>query len=73
MRFGGMAMELDTKVKTRISTLNEEMDSIHSANSLCWGKQEHTRMAMAEYQFRIERLDEIRTELTQLRAWAKVA
>jgi hypothetical protein len=65
-------MELDAKAKVRIASLNEEMDSIHHANSLYWGKQGHSRMAIAEYQFRNERLDKIRAELTQLRTWNKI-
>jgi hypothetical protein len=52
----------------RIAVLNEEMDTIHCANSLYWNAgQSHPLAARVEYQFRKKRLDNIRIELTHLR------
>jgi hypothetical protein len=53
---------------SRIAVLNEEMDAIHCANSLYWNAgQTCTLAARAEYQFRKERLENIRIELAHLR------
>ena len=62
-------MEPDSRTAARIAALNEEMDAIHYANSLYWkqGKSQ-TLAAKAEYQFRNERLEQIREELAQLRS-----
>lgn len=60
-------MENDVK-KTRIATLNEEMDAIHSANSAYWKHSNPTVAARAEYQHRLDRLEEIRRELAQLQS-----
>jgi hypothetical protein len=62
-------MQPDAKRKARIAALNEEMDAIHAANGAYWraGKQ-HTRTEKAEYHFRQDRLDKIRSELAQLRS-----
>jgi hypothetical protein len=60
-------MERDSKEK-RIAALREEMDAIHAANRLYWqAGEEHTLAERAEYQFRQDRLDKIRSELAQLR------
>jgi|HubBroStandDraft_1064217.scaffolds.fasta_scaffold00017_81 hypothetical protein len=60
-------MEPEVKEKVRIAALSEEMDAIHAANSLYWqaGKV-HTLAERAEYQFRQDRLDKIRSELALL-------
>jgi hypothetical protein len=59
--------EIATRVK--IAALTSEMDAIHSANSLYWGQGEAaTHKARAEYRRRLDRLEEIRKELTQLRS-----
>ena len=60
-------MEPDAKTKARIVALLEEMEAIHYANSLYWKQgTAQTLAARAEYQLRIERLEKIRDELTQL-------
>jgi hypothetical protein len=62
-------MEIDAKKKARIAALNEEMDGIHFVNSLYWQRGEAvTSRARAEYQRRLDRLEEIRAELAQLRS-----
>ena len=61
-------MALDEK-NARIAYLNEEMDAIHYANSLYWNQgKSQTIAARAEYHFRLNRLEKIRTELDQLRS-----
>ena len=62
-------MEIDAKKKARIAALNEEMDGIHFVNSLYWrlGKA-NTSEERSEYQRRLDRLEEIRKELRQLRS-----
>jgi hypothetical protein len=57
----------DAKTNLRIAALNEEMDTLHYANSLYWRQgQYHNSDAKALYQFRQDRLDQIRSELAQL-------
>jgi hypothetical protein len=58
--------ELATRVK--IAALNSEIDAIYSANSFYWKQGEAaTHKARAEYRQRLDRLEEIRKELAQLR------
>jgi hypothetical protein len=61
-------MQTGTPTNAKITALLEEMHSIHVANSLYWKqpKQDQTREARAEYQRRQDRLEEIRSELSQL-------
>jgi len=60
-------MEPDVIEGPRLATLREEIDAIHWANSLFWRHREaHTRAAIAAYQSRQERLDQIRGELARL-------
>ncbi len=67
-------MEPDAKARARIVVLNEEMEAIHYANSLYWKQgNSQTIAAKAEYQFRTERLEVIRAELSQLRSFAAFA
>jgi hypothetical protein len=62
-------MEPDVIARTRLAALRQEIDAIHFANSLFWRhKEAHTRDAIAEYQSRQERLDQIREELARLGA-----
>jgi hypothetical protein len=62
-------MESDSIAKARTKELHEEMDAIHRANVLYWKQGElHDRAARAEHERRQKRLDEIRTELTELRS-----
>jgi hypothetical protein len=57
------------KMTARITTLDEEMDVIHRANSLYWKQgQSQTVAAKAQYQLRQDRLEKIRAELAQLRS-----
>ena len=43
------------------------MDAIHHANNLYWQQgQNHTKAESAEYQVRLDRLEKIRAELTEL-------
>jgi hypothetical protein len=60
-------MEIDAKKKARIAALKEEMDGIHFLNSAYWraGKAS-TSEEKAEYQRRLDRLEEIRVELDLL-------
>lgn len=62
-------MEIDAKKKARIAALNEEMDGIHFLNSLYWRRGEsQTTTERAEYRRRLDRLEEIRKEVAQLRS-----
>jgi hypothetical protein len=61
-------MESDAKT-ARIAALNAEIDAIHSANTLYWRVGEAATLeARAEYRSRLDRLEEIRSELAQLRS-----
>jgi hypothetical protein len=67
-------VETDAKTRARIASLSKEMDAIHHVNSLYWKQgQSQTLAAKAEYQFRNERLEGIRTEIAQLRPLATFA
>lgn len=60
-------MELHSIAKARIKELHEEMDAIHRDNLRYWKQGEfHGRAARAHHERRQKRLDEIRTELTEL-------
>jgi hypothetical protein len=59
-------MDIDPLKEERIAALRDEIEAIHSANTLYWTSQEHSRAATAEYRRRIERLEEIRIEFDQL-------
>jgi hypothetical protein len=53
----------------KIAALTSEMDAIHSANALYWGRREEVTLeARAEYQRRKDRLEQIRSEIAQLRS-----
>ena len=59
--------EIATRVK--IAALNSEIDAIYYANSLYWGQGESaTHKTRGEYRRRLDRLEEIRKELAQLRS-----
>jgi RPA family protein len=65
-------MEIDAKKKARIAALSEEMERIHFVNSLYWQRGEAvTSEARAEYQRRLDRLQEIRAELAQVQVGRK--
>ena len=62
-------MELQAKAKTRIAFLNVEMDELHRANGLYWKQGQSQSLAeKSKYEFRNERLEEIRNELARLRS-----
>jgi hypothetical protein len=62
-------MEPDAKKKTRIAALGKKMDDIHLLNSAYWERGEAvTSEAKAEYERRVDRVEEIRRELVQLRS-----
>ena len=49
---------------SRLAILNEEMNAIYYADSLYWRQgNSQSKAARADYQFRKERLEEIRREL----------
>jgi hypothetical protein len=51
----------------RIAALTEEIEEIHHANCVYWNQRpNHTKAATAQYEFRQERLEEIRGELAVL-------
>src|ERR1022692_2659886 len=51
---------------TKLTALQDELDTIHLANKSYWDRAEHTRQATAEYQRRQERLEQIRKEMQEL-------
>jgi hypothetical protein len=53
---------------SRRAALQAEMDAIHHANRVYWGQDATARTTteIAEYQRRLERLEEIRKELAEL-------
>jgi hypothetical protein len=61
-------VEPDPQTKKRIAALYEEINAIDAANSVFWRQGERaTSAARAQYQFRLDRLEEIRTEIVRLR------
>ena len=61
-------MESGHTVKEKIALLNEEMHSLHAANTVYWREKTQTLATKALHQFRQDRLEAIRRELAQLRA-----
>jgi hypothetical protein len=59
-------VEADVTTRARIAALSEELDDIHRWNAVYWRRKNCAREARAEYHQRLERLDEIRSELAQL-------
>ncbi|MGA3090855.1 MAG: hypothetical protein ABSD75_19795 [Terriglobales bacterium] len=50
----------------KFAALKKELDTIHSANVLYWKRgTDNSHQARAEYQRRLDRVDEIRKELEQ--------
>jgi hypothetical protein len=63
---GAWPMEPDAKQKGRVAALKEEMDKIHFLNHSYWQLGgASTFEDRAEYQRRLDRLEEIREELAQ--------
>ncbi len=60
-------MQTEAKRQERIAALRQEMDSIHYANDLYWRQTAHSDAARAEFRRRQDRLDEVRSELANLR------
>ena len=52
----------------QLAALREELETIHFANRQYWNQQEHSHAAIAEYERRQERLEQIRKEMDELRA-----
>jgi hypothetical protein len=61
-----MEPEATSNGKMRIATLIEEIDSMHFINRLYWERKAPSREARAEYQRRQDRLEEVRSELSEL-------
>jgi hypothetical protein len=60
-------MEFDAPTKAKIAVLTAEIDMIHFTNALYWKRgQSVSTEERAEYERRNARLEEIRTELSQL-------
>jgi hypothetical protein len=57
-------------VASKLASLREEVEAIHFANTLYWAQKEHTHAAVAEYERRQERLDQIRNKLRNARELA---
>jgi len=57
----------DARTSAKIAFLNQEMDEIHYAHTLYWKQEGHSNAATAQYQWRQDRLEEIRKELDRLR------
>jgi hypothetical protein len=56
----------DTPTKSKIAALTSEMEGIRFVNSLYWGRREAaTPNARADYQRTLDRLEEIRIELSK--------
>jgi hypothetical protein len=54
--------------KARVASLSAEMDAIYLADKLYWMQGDQNDLsARASYQRRLERLEEIRSELARLR------
>jgi len=53
-------------VASKLASPREEVEAIHFANKLYWAQKEHTHAAVAEYERRQERLDQIRNELKEM-------
>ena len=58
---------MDEALRQARPALQEEMEAIHSANKLYWGRTGHSREADTEHQQRQERLEQIRKELEELK------
>jgi hypothetical protein len=53
---------------SKLAALREEVEAIHFANKLYWAQERHSQAATAEYELRQERLEQIRTEMEELRS-----
>jgi hypothetical protein len=60
-------MDPETMRKAKIAVLHEEIDLIHHANELYWRQANADNANKAAYYRRQDRLEEIRSELTELR------
>ncbi len=59
-------MKANPKTKARFAALSQELEAIHSANTIYWKSKQHTREATAEHHRRQEQLEEIRSEMAEL-------
>jgi hypothetical protein len=53
-------------VTSTFAALRKEVDAIHYANKLYWAQKRPSRTAVAEYEWRQERLEQIRREMEKL-------
>jgi hypothetical protein len=53
-------------VASKLASLREEVEAIHFANKLYWAQKEHSHAAVAEYERRQARLEQIRKEMEEL-------
>ena len=60
-------MDPESTRKERIAVLQEEMELIHHANELYWRQANPSAEARAAYYRRQDRLEEIRSSLSELR------
>jgi len=66
-RCDGSTMEPEATREARIAVLQEEIEFIHYANELYWRDANPGDAAKADYYRRQDRLEEIRSELADLR------
>jgi hypothetical protein len=52
----------------KLAALRDEIEAIHFANRLYWNQKKPSRAAIAEYERRQERLEQIRREMEDLKA-----
>jgi hypothetical protein len=60
-------MDPEVARKARIGVLQEEIDFIHYANERYWRQANPNDAAKAKYYKRLDRLEEVRRELAELR------
>jgi hypothetical protein len=53
-------------VASKLASLREDVEAIHFVNKLYRAQKEHSHAAVAEYERRQERLDQIRNELKEM-------
>jgi hypothetical protein len=61
---GGM-VKAESSDLSPLATLLKEVEAIHCANKADWTEKHHSRSAIADYQRRQERLDQIRLEMVR--------
>jgi len=59
-------MEPDSMTKTKLFCLNQELHALHVRNRHYWQEQAPSTTDRSLYQIRLDRLEEIRSELVRL-------